>query len=123
MSDWKEITKEQFDDAYNQHPPSRWLKWTFKHFSTKSESKPFSPGWIVTVILGSTFALGFFGTVINAPRAFIGTVTYMFAGVLVLVVFNSFFAAQLNNLRLRKIRRILGLSRNMFGLVVNKYYS
>jgi hypothetical protein len=122
MSNWKDITKEQFDNHYNQFPPNRWLKWTYKHFSTKSETKPFSPGWLVTLILGSTFALGFFGTVINAPRAFIGTVTFILAGVLVLVVFNSFFASRLNNLRLRKIRRILGLSIREYGLVVNKYY-
>ncbi len=122
MSDWKKITKEQFDDAYNQHPPNKWLKWTYKHFSKNSENKPFSPGWLVNVILGTTFAMGFFGTVFKASRAFIGAATYILAGVLVLVVFNTLFVAWANNLRLRKIRLILGLSRQEYGWVVNKYY-
>jgi len=122
MSNWKDITKEQFDDAYNQHPPSGWLKWTYKHFSTKSENKPFTPGWIVPVVLVIAFGAGFFGTVFNAPRVFIATATYILMAVLVLVVFNTLFAAWANNLRLRKVRLILGLSRQEYGWVVNKYY-
>jgi len=122
MSNWKDITKEQFDNAYNQHPPNRWLIWTFKYFSTKSENKPLSPSWIVGMVLGISFLMGFFGTVFKAPRAFIATATYILMGVLVVVVFNTLFVAWANNLRLRKIRLILGLSRQEYGWVVDKYY-
>ena len=122
MSNWRDITKKQFDFHRNLRQPGGWIKWTFKYFSTKSEDRPFSPGWVVTAILGTTFALGFFGTVFKTPRVFIGTVTYILGAVLVLVVFNILFVGWANNLRLRKIRTLLGLTKREYGLVVNKYY-
>ena len=119
---WRDITKEEFDDAYNTYPPNAWFRWTYKYFSKDSEQKQFSPSWIVTAVLITSFLLGFFGTVFNAPRAFIATATWILVIMLVLVCFNILFVAWGNNLRLRKVRKLLGLTRQEYEWVVDKYY-
>lgn len=122
MTNWKDITKEEFDRVYDMYPPNAWQKWMFKYFSTKSERKAFSPSWIVTAVLSVAFLTGFIGTIVNAPRAVIAFATYTLAAVLVLVCFNILFAGLTNNLRLRWIRKALGLTREEYMWVVNKYY-
>ena len=31
--DWRDITLEQFIDAYNHYPPNGWTRFAFKYFS------------------------------------------------------------------------------------------
>lgn len=118
----KKITKKEFDDAYNKHLPSRWIKFAYKYFSKETEKKDMIINNVAVIILLLLFAVGFFGTVLDAPRnlILIGGVSYsvLLSG-LVLYLLS---AVLLNNSRIRKIRMILGLSKHDYNFYVTQFY-
>jgi hypothetical protein len=62
------MTKEQFDLAYSQYPPSKFVKFIFRYFSKETEKKDFKVGKIVTYTLLGFFLGGFIGTVLTVPK-------------------------------------------------------
>ena len=123
MADWKKITKTQFDAAYNQHLPNVWIKFAYKYFSKETERKDMSLRNNLTFILLGLFLVGFFGTVFNVAKAIIGTATIIYSVLLSVLVLYLFSAVIMNNLRIRKIRKILGVSKQEYNALVNKFYS
>jgi hypothetical protein len=123
MADWTKITKEQFDAAYNKHLPSGWIKFAYKYFSKETEKKNMAlKNGMVFFLLG-LFLLGFFGTVFNASHKFIGIVTITYSIVLAVLVLYLFSAVFLNNWRIRKIRKELGVTAEEYNALVAKFYS
>jgi hypothetical protein len=116
------ITKRQFDKAYNAHLPSGWIKFAFKYFSKQTEKENMSLRNHLVFFLLGLFLLGFFGTVLEASRAFIGIPTLIYGVVLAVLVFYLLSAVLLNNFRLRKVRKVLGISRAQYMVLVRKYY-
>lgn len=117
------ITKRQFDAAYKKHLPSGWIKFAFKYFSKETERKNMSLRNHVTFILLGLFLLGFFGTVIEAAPEFIGIVTLMYSLLLAVLVLYLFSAVILNNRRIKKIAKLLGVSIADYNALVRKFYS
>lgn len=117
-----EITKEQFDEAYNKHLPKRWIRFAYKYFSKETEKRDLAPSTTIVVALGLCFLTGMLGTIMNWPRAVIAAVTYIYMGLLTLLVGFLFAAVQTNNRRLKKVMKILGVSKQDYNLLADKYY-
>lgn len=119
---YKQITKKQFDAAYNQHLPSGWIRFAYKYFSKETEKKDMSLRNHLTFFLLGLFLLGFFGTVFEAAPAFIGIVTLIYSIVLSVLVLYLLSAVLLNNRRLKKCMKILGVTKSQWNYLADKYY-
>jgi len=117
------ITKEEFDAAYNKHLPSGWIKFAYKYFSKETEKKDLALKRGLVYFLLALFAVGFFGTVFNAPVKLIGAVTIVYSIVLAVLVLYLFSAVFLNNARINKIRKELGVTKQEYNSLVEKFYS
>jgi len=116
------ITKEEFDKAYDQYPPKKWIRLAFKYFSSSTEKKDMKPANTIAYILLGSFVLGLFGTIMKWPRAVIGTVTYIFCGILTTLVIFLFAAVKLNNRRLKRVMKKLNVTKQEYNLLVQKFY-
>lgn len=119
-----EISKEQFVEAYNAYPPNRFTKFAFRYFSKEANKEDTWLRKIIVGILLGLFGAGFLGTILNLGRSFMGIITYIFTGSIVVLVFGLFLAVFMNNGRIRKIRKKLGgISKYEYNLLVDKYLS
>lgn len=116
------ILKSEFDAAYNAHLPSGWIRFAYKYFSKETEKKDMSLRNHITFGLLALFLLGFFGTVFGASHAFIGVVTIWYAIALAVLVFYLLSAVLLNNRRLKRVMKILGVSKSEYNKLADKYY-
>lgn len=117
----KKITKEEFLAAYNQHLPNAFTKFVFKYFSRQTTKEDSWLKNIARIYLLVLFFAGFFATLFKAPRVLIGIPTISLGLILVLVVGSMFIAAMMNNARIRKIRKILNLSKTEYDELAEKY--
>ena len=122
MAEPKKITKRQFDKAYNNHLPGWWIKFVFRYFSRETEKKDLVLSNTLTYIMGGLFATGFFATVFNAPEVVIKWATIPLCVILLLIGITMFSGFKLNNWRIGKIRRELGVSKWEYNKLVNKFY-
>ena len=122
MAKWQDITKEEFDAAYNQHLPKRWIKFAYKYFSQSTEQKDIKPGRAFAWILGSLFLVGFFATVLKLPRVIIAWATISYMVLLTILVGFLFAAVFANNARLKKVMKILGVSKAEYNLLADRFY-
>jgi len=116
------VTKRQFDKAYNTYPPNKWVKFAYKHFSKETEKKDLKLSNTLVFILLGLFLVGFFGTVFNAPRALIGSVTITYSIILSVLVLYLFSAIFMNNRRLKKIAKLLGVDMKEYNRLATKFY-
>ena len=113
-----DITKEEFLAAYNQHLPNAWTKIVFKYFSqsTKPENK-----WLKKIFVGvelSLFGLGMLGAILNASNTLLAVPTIPFAILLLILGISMFGAFIMNNARINKIRKILGVTIEEYNVLV-----
>jgi hypothetical protein len=120
--DWKKITKKQFDDAYNQHLPNGWIRFAYKYFSKSTERENLKPSRIIVGILLSLFGIGMLGTILKWSRAVVGTVTIAYSVILAVLVLYLLSAVWMNNARLKKVMKILGVTKQEYNLLVDKFY-
>lgn len=117
------ITKRQFDKTYNSQLPSGWIRFAFKHFSKETEKEYMSLRNHLTFFLLGLFLLGWFSTAFEAAPAFIGLVTWIYSITLSAFVFYLLSAVFLNNRRLKKVQKILGISKSEYNVLIRKFYS
>jgi cobalamin biosynthesis protein CobD/CbiB len=117
-----DITKKEFDAAYDQHLPKAWIRFAFKYFSKSTEKKNMKPNKTIVGVLISLFLVGFFATAFKLPRAIIATVTYAYMVLLTILVFFLLAAVWANNFRLKKVMKILGVSKTEYNKLADKYY-
>jgi hypothetical protein len=117
----KNITKEQFDAAYNKHLPSGWIKFAYKYFSKQTEKKDMKLNRVIWYVLGILFTIGFFGSAFGMSHFLIGLVTIPYAIILTTLVLYLISAIKLNNLRLNKIAKELGVSKEEYDELAMKY--
>jgi hypothetical protein len=120
--DVKKITKEQFDKAYGKYPPNWWTRMAFKYFSKSTERKDMKPSITVSVVLGVMFLTGMLGTIMKWPRAVIGTVTWIYVIGLSALVLSLLAAVWMNNARIKKISKDLGISLEDYNNLSDKFY-
>ena len=116
------ITKEEFDLAYNKFPPNAWIKFAYKYFSTTTVKTNFGVKKSVSWVLGILFLLGFLGTVIGLPHKLIAAVIFPYGGILVALAALIGGAAIMNNLRIKKIRKVLGIDQWQYEALVGMFY-
>jgi len=117
------ISEEQFLEVYNRHLPNKWTKFAFRYFSTNTFEKDRWLSKTVTGVLIALFLLGFIGTIANLSRTFMFCVLVPFCSILVGVGVLMFGGFIMNNLRIRKIRKELGITRLEYDLLVAFYLS
>ena len=122
MSNWKDITKAEFDIIYRQHQPNWWTRMIFKYFSKSTEKKDMKPGHIVIGFLIGAFLVGFFATAFNLARSIIAFATWGYVVVLTILVLSLFTAVFMNNARLKKVMKELVVSKTEYNMLVEKFY-
>jgi hypothetical protein len=116
-----DISKEEFWKVYGNHPPSGWIKFAYKYFSKGTEREDMKLNLTLLYILLSLFLIGFTGTIFGFSRAIIGTATVSFGIILTVLVLYLFSAIMLNNARIGKIAKELGISKYDYNRLVEKY--
>jgi len=116
------ITKDEFDLASAQYPPNAFVKFIYRHFSKAEAYRPFQLGNLLLYILISLFAAGFTATVAEWPRPLIATVTFVYAILLAVIVISISIAYSINNSRLKKIIKLLGITAEEYNELVEYYY-
>ena len=118
MSD---ISKEQFLAVYNKYQPNKWTKFAFRYFSANTKSQDKWLNSIVEIVEGSLFLTGFVATIFNASKLFIKLVFFPFCLILVSLTILMLGAFIMNNLRIRKIRKTLGITQSEYNWLVDLY--
>ncbi len=118
-----EITKEIFDDAYNKYLPSKFIKFAFRYFSKSTERKDFWLSNTITYFLIVLFVFGFFGTVFELSNNFIKIFGLSYSIILSTLVIYLFISVKLNNRRITKICKELGVDKWEYNNLVNKFYT
>jgi len=121
MGDFKKIKEKEFDKAYNTHLPSNWIKFAFKYFSTKTENENLTLSKNLQYYLTGLFLVGLLATILKVSAKLIGIITIMFSVVLVGVILYTLSAVILNRIRIKKIRKILGVTEAEYNYLVNKF--
>ena len=116
------ITKEQFDLAYNKFQPNAWVKFAFKYFSRSTEKENFSVKKAVVTVLLILFGVGFLATVIGLPHNVIAIPVLTYTGILVALSILMGGAALMNNLRIKKVQKALGINIWQYEALVNMFY-
>jgi hypothetical protein len=70
----------------------------------------------------SIFLLGLLGTIFDASKLFVGVLVVTYSTLLAVLVLYLFSAAMLNNWRISKIRKVLGINRDEYDALVSNYY-
>jgi hypothetical protein len=122
MADITKITKEQFDVAYNKHLPIDWIKFAFKYFSKSTEKQNLTLKNTIVYILGGLFLFALLGTMFNVSTVLIKAALIPYSIILAVLVLYLFSAVILNNLRIGKIKKELGINSDEYDALVSKYY-
>jgi len=115
------ISKEEFLAAYNQFPPNGWIKFTFRYFSNSTVKKD---KWLKIIFAGialSLFIIGFIGTLVNWKHTTVGLFVCIFGAMIVAIAMLMSATAIMNNLRIRKIRKVLGITKQEYESLVSVY--
>lgn len=115
------ISKEKFLEAYNRHLPGKWTKFVFKYFSQSTLKEDLWLKRTVQGILLGLFGLGMLGAIFNATHTYMMLTTIPFGIILVLVALTMSSGAILNNLRIRKIRKELGITKAEYEILAQLY--
>jgi hypothetical protein len=116
----EDITQEQLQKAYDQHPPKEWLKFTYKYFSKSTLEEDLAPKRFITVLFMVLFLGGFLGTILKWDRNIMAPIVITYSVTLALFVFYLLVAVFSNNARINKIRRILGVTKQQYNYLVDK---
>jgi uncharacterized membrane-anchored protein len=120
--DVSEITQGEFNVASHKFPPNLWIRLAFKYFSVKTEKTNMKPKKWVSWILLSLFVVGFFATIFNLGSGIVATATLTYTGILVILGIFLGGAVIMNNFRIKKICKELGIDKWEYELLVGKFY-
>jgi len=114
----KKITDKAYDKALAKNLPNKWVKLAFRYFSESTTEKDLKPSKILVGVLFVTFLLGLFGTMFHLSDEILRPLTIFYTcGVFSIVSF-LFAAVFMNNFRLRKIIKELGVSKRQYNTYV-----
>lgn len=116
----KTITKLTFLKTCDKFKPNKFITFISRYFSNniKEEDK-----WLQKIVIGtllSLFLSGLIGVIIE-QKHFTNIVTTIFYIILSIFVLSYFVAILMNNYRIRKIRKILGISKEKYNELSIKY--
>lgn len=108
--DINQISKCEFEQAYNKYAPSKLEKFFFKYFSQSTLMKNVWLKWTFVGFMFIPFIISLIGTIVNAPEKFIGTFTYIFSGLLVCFAIPWIYVWLVHFYRIKKIQKELGVN-------------
>ncbi len=115
------ISKEQFLAVYNKYPISKWSKFSFRYFSynTLQEDR-----WLAKIFVGVFmlfFFLGAIGVVFELNKIFTGICIILMALVLLSIAIIMNGGAIKENLRIRKIKKELKITKREYDILATCY--
>ena len=116
------ITKEQFDLAYNKYLPNGWIKFAYKYFSTTTTRTNFGVNQYVSGVLGILFLLGLLATILGLYHSLVAAIIYLYTGIILALAIIISGAAIMNNLRIKKIMKVLGIDKWQYAALVGMFY-
>jgi hypothetical protein len=120
------ITKEKFEEVVNKYPQNSWIKFAFKHFSKKEDKSKIDwskiGNWSAFILI-ILFLIGFIGTILNAPRWIILYSTVGYSLFLSIVVFYLLSALLMDDFRLKKIMKELGITPKQYVDLIREFYN
>jgi hypothetical protein len=114
------MTKEDFLAVYNRHQPNAWTRFAFMYFSQETTEED---GWLRGTIIGilvALFILGF-AAVVTGWNDVAKWLTLPFGVILFGVVIIMLGGGLMNNIRIRRISRELGISIGEYNHYANLY--
>ena len=120
--DISKITKQEFDLAYNKFQPNLWTKLSFRYFSTNTEKSDMKVRKSLQWVMIALFLVGFVSTVIGLPRPIIAFATITYSLVLLALGIFMGMGALMNNMRIKKISKVLGVTKWEYQALVDLFY-
>jgi len=115
-----EITKEQFDEVYNKYGPGKFLKFVYTYYNVKLKGKPAPLGTWAAVI---GWVIGTIGIIVFDQLEMKDiAIKFLWAWLPFGALIISFPAFWLNQFRIKKIAKKLGISLDQYNKLVEKYY-
>jgi hypothetical protein len=114
-------SKEEFLDVYNKHLPNKWIKFAFRYFSTSTIDKDL---WLKKTMIGvmiTLMLLGLLISILNLKWVFSACIVLTLAAIFLSLGTLLFGALIMNNFRIRKIRKILGITKEEYDFLVQVY--
>jgi hypothetical protein len=114
------MTRQDFLAVYEEHQPNAWTRFAFKYFSQETTS---DDDWVrdwAVISLGACFVLGLL-FVISGKEDLAKIPTLIFAVGLFSIVILMAGGKIMNNLRIKKIAKELGISIGEYNHYANLY--
>ena len=115
------ITKEQFLAAYNKYPPNAWTRFAFKYFSSDTVYPDNKVSHFFGMIMIGFFSVGMILTIVGLTNKVIAIVFIPFAVGVLGVVGLTLAAKIMNNWRIRRIAKKLGISVKEYNIYAASY--
>lgn len=115
-----QITKAHFDWASAVHKPNAFVTFMYKHFSTEAESMQLRGG--VIMFLVATMMVGYIASFFTVSFEFMKVAVLTYCISLAIFVISLFVAVFMNQYRVRKIAKLLGVSLEDYNKLVFKFY-
>ena len=119
--DITQISKCEFEKAYNKYMPSKLEKFFFKYFSVNTKNTWVK--WTVTAIMFIPFIFAFIGTITNASQHLIAVPTFIFCGLLACFAIPWLYVWTMHACRIKHIQKELGVNRFEYDFLVDKFYN
>lgn len=117
----KRITKKKYIEACEKHPPNWWVVLIFKYFSKTTTNENFKLKNFVISTLLALFFVGMISSIIKISDSLTSIITIIYSLIIALIIIVSLSTILINNVRLNKIRKELGVSKHKFNEIVRKY--
>lgn len=115
------ITKEEFLRVYNSYKPNWFILLLYGFHKPSLTKTGFPYNKYVKYFLLLMFLLGWLGTAAGFSRGFIGTFTWIFMAGIAGIVILTFIASFMNNARLRKVMKKLGIDLQEYNKLTKEY--
>jgi len=120
------ITLEQFEKVYNKYLPNKFTIFIFKHYAKDDEKtsgvKIKLADKIAWFVLLPLFTLGLLFTILGIPKIYIGIVTISYSIILTVMVLSGFVGVTMNNRRIKKIAKELGVGLKEYNDLVDELF-
>ncbi|MFW6311667.1 MAG: hypothetical protein ACOC1K_05475 [Nanoarchaeota archaeon] len=117
-----DVNKKTFLKVYNNHKPSKWIKWGYKYFSSSTIEENLMPVRMIKIFLSVLFLGGFLGTVLSLPMDILTPIVIGYTCTLLILSLYLLSVDILNKSRINKIRKELGnIAIQTYNEYVEKY--
>jgi len=114
------ITKEQFDEVYNKYKAGKFLKFAYTHYNVKLKRKPTPIGTWAAVI---GWTIGTIGMIVFDQLGMKEIAKdFLWAYIPFAALIIALPAHLMNNSRIKKIAKKLGVSLDEFNRLSDKFY-